>query len=203
MALANPERADMVAVLGETTGNTALRRMRHTMLSDPVGRQILEEKPRINNQSIFLQELRRYPQGTLGRAYADFMGSHQFNPDERPQVRFIEDPENAYVMQRYRECHDMFHVLLGLPPTVLGELVVKCVEATQFALPMAVLSAAVGPSRLSLAESRLLFAHYFPWAVRTARSSKYLLNVYYEKHLSERLDDLRTSLSIPPLPHLS
>ena len=31
------------------------------------------------------------------------------------QVRFVDDPELAYVMQRYREIHDFTHTLLGMP----------------------------------------------------------------------------------------
>ncbi len=33
--------------------------------------------------------------------------------DERPSVRFVDDEELAYVMRRYRECHDYLHVLTG------------------------------------------------------------------------------------------
>jgi ubiquinone biosynthesis protein Coq4 len=31
------------------------------------------------------------------------------------QVRFVDDPELAYIMQRYREIHDFTHTLLGMP----------------------------------------------------------------------------------------
>ena len=36
--------------------------------------------------------------------------------------RFVSDPEVAYVLQRYREIHDMLHVLTGMPTNVMGEL---------------------------------------------------------------------------------
>lgn len=36
--------------------------------------------------------------------------------------RFISDPDLAYVLQRYREIHDLLHVLTGAPTSVLGEL---------------------------------------------------------------------------------
>ena len=39
-----------------------------------------------------------------------------FHPaDERPSVRFVDDEELAYIMRRYRECHDYVHVLTGEP----------------------------------------------------------------------------------------
>lgn len=31
------------------------------------------------------------------------------------QVRFVDDEELSYVMQRYRQIHDFIHVLLDLP----------------------------------------------------------------------------------------
>lgn len=33
----------------------------------------------------------------------------------------MDDEELAYVIQRYREVHDMLHTLLGMPTNMLGE----------------------------------------------------------------------------------
>jgi len=41
-------------------------------------------------------------------------------PDSRSQVQFVDDVELAYVVQRYREVHDLFHTLLGMPTNMLG-----------------------------------------------------------------------------------
>lgn len=43
----------------------------------------------------------------------------------RPEVKFVDDAELAYVMKRYREVHDFWHVLTGVPTTVLGEIALK------------------------------------------------------------------------------
>lgn len=42
-------------------------------------------------------------------------------PDSRADVKFVDDEELAYVMQRYREVHDLLHTLLGMPTNMLGE----------------------------------------------------------------------------------
>ena len=68
-------------------------------------------------------------------------------------MRFVENPDLAYVMLRYRQVHDLWHVVLGMPPTVLGELAVKWVEMLQTGLPMTVLSSLV----------RLQFPSAFLW----------------------------------------
>lgn len=51
-------------------------------------------------------------------------------------------------MQRYREVHDIFHAILLMPTTMLGEVSVKWVEALQMHLPMCVSGAIFGASRL-------------------------------------------------------
>lgn len=42
-------------------------------------------------------------------------------PDTRAEVKFVDDEELAYVMQRYREVHDLIHTVLGMPTNMLGE----------------------------------------------------------------------------------
>lgn len=67
------------------------------------------------------------------------MDSHGYQASERTLVRYIDDPELAYVMQRYREVHDVWHVLFELPTTVLGEIGQKWLEMLQTGLPMTAL----------------------------------------------------------------
>ena len=71
-----------------------------------------------------------------------------FSPDARLPVHFVDDPELKYVMLRYRQTHDLFHSILGMPPHMLGEVAVKWVEAIQTGLPMCALGAFFGPLRL-------------------------------------------------------
>lgn len=44
------------------------------------------------------------------------------SPDTRMPAKFVDDEELAYVIQRYREVHDLMHTLLGMPTNMLGEL---------------------------------------------------------------------------------
>ncbi len=71
-----------------------------------------------------------------------------FCPDDRYPVQFVDEMPLAYVMQRYREVHDLFHTLLGMPTNMLGEIVVKWVEGIQLGLPLGILGGLVGPIRL-------------------------------------------------------
>ena len=103
-------------------------------------------------------------------------------------------------MMRYRQNHDFVHTLLALDTSVFSEIVIKWFEMIQTGLPMTALSSFVGPFRLSRAEREVLFEVYAPWAIRSARNSTYLMNVLYESHFHEDIDELRQRLSIEPFP---
>lgn len=200
-ALANPERADAVAALGEVTGTISLQQMYDRMMQDATGQTILRDKPKVDGASINLDELvETSGSGSFGEAYAKFMMQHGFDPEARSAVRYISDPELMYVMLRYRQSHDFWHVLCDLPPTVLGELALKWVELVQTGLPVAALSATFGPLQLSADERYVLRAVYLPWALKVGQRAPFLMNVYYEELFQENLVDLRKRLMIEPAP---
>lgn len=122
IALLNPHRGDMIACLGEVTGEKALLYMQGKMRETSEGNDILKEKPRINSKTISFEKLSQLPEHTLGRVYADFMRDNNITADSRLPVQFIADPELAYVMQRYREVHDLVHATLFMKTTMLGEV---------------------------------------------------------------------------------
>jgi ubiquinone biosynthesis protein COQ4 len=197
-AFLDPKRDDAVAALGELTGETALRSIHAAMMADSVGSRIVRERWLISESSIHPQKLRALPTGTFGRCYANFLDRHGFSPDERKPVRHVADPELAYVMQRYRQVHDFWHVLCGVEPTVLGEVAIKWFEMVQTGLPVATLSAFAGPLRLPAADFAQLWSFYVPWATRSARNAAFLMNVPYEEHLATDVATLRTQLRIEP-----
>ena len=118
------------------------------MLQTVEGRIILKNKPIISTKILNLPKLRgnitiishtsqyvfeikrfvELPLNSLGREYVAYIDKHGFSPDERTLVRFITDPDNAYVMARYRQIHDFWHVLADLPPSLLGEISLKAFE---------------------------------------------------------------------------
>jgi ubiquinone biosynthesis protein COQ4 len=209
VSLADPSRADMVALLGELTAAPALRKMREQMLSTEEGQQILKERPRIREgDNIHFPALLALPSDTFGFAYASFMTKHGFSPNERHEATCIanigsndeESSELAYVLQRYRECHDMWHSLAGLPPSVVGEAAVKWLEMVQTGLPMASLAALASPLRMSNAEREVYLKKLVPWASRVGRSCVPLMAVRYERLFELPLDEVRKRLRFEAAP---
>ncbi|XP_063409180.1 ubiquinone biosynthesis protein COQ4 homolog, mitochondrial-like [Mytilus trossulus] len=202
MSLYDPRRDDMISTLGETTGYFALKKMKQKMLEDPVGRQIIEEEPEINTSTLSIDYLGSLSEETFGKKYWNFLSKNGFSPDARLPVHFVDDPELKYVMLRYRQTHDLFHSVLGMPPHMLGEVAVKWVEAIQTGLPMCALGAFFGPLRLGPVNKQQYLSTYLPWAIRCGTNSKFLMAVYWEKHWEQNLTDLRKELNIEPAPVL-
>ncbi|CAK3795110.1 Ubiquinone biosynthesis COQ4, mitochondrial [Lecanosticta acicola] len=201
-SLKNPYRHDLIASLGEATAKPYfVSRLRQAMLANPTGRRILKDRPRITSQTLKLEELRKLPENTVGKAYAAWLDREGVTPDTRDQVRYIDDPEEAYVMQRYRETHDFTHAITGLPVIIEGELAVKAFEFANTLLPMTALSL-VAIVRLKPVERKRFFEIYLPWALRNGLKAEEVVNVYWEEELETDVDVLRARLGIETPPDL-
>ncbi|KAJ5572858.1 hypothetical protein N7450_009842 [Penicillium hetheringtonii] len=124
------------------------------------------------------------PENSVGRTYAKWLDREGVSPDTRDNVQYIDDEECAYVMQRYRECHDFYHAVTGLPIFVEERL-------SLFAFV-----------RMKPAEKERFLKLHLPWAVRSGLASKELINVYWEKVLEKDVDELRRELNIEQPPDL-
>lgn len=199
----HPERNEFIVGLGESTAFTpVLRRLQRQMLSDPVGRQILRERPRITSESLDLNHLRLLPKNTIGSAYIQWLDREGVSPDTRVPVRYIDDEELAYIYQRYRECHDFYHAITGLPIIIEGEIAVKVLEFTNIGIPMLGLGGLFAPLRLRPKQRERLYGIYYPWAFKSGLNSKPLINVYWEKILELDIDEFRRDMGIEQPPDL-
>lgn len=196
ISLFNPRRGDMIACLGELTGEQAAKYMLSKMEESPEGTAILQNRPRINSKTVDLEKLKNYPEGTLGKAYSNFLLNNRVTPDSRPMVQFVEDVNIAYAIQRYREVHDLIHTTLEMQTHMLGEVTVKWVEAIQTRLPMCITGALFGATRLRPKHRNLYRKYYLPWAIETGMNSNFLVNIYFENRWDQSLMDLQQELQI-------
>ena len=202
MSLRDPRRGDLIAAFAEATATPYfIYRLRDAMLASPTGRRILRDRPRITSTSLNLPYLRSLPENTVGRTYISWLDREGVSPDTRSQVRYVDDEECAYVMQRYRECHDFYHALTGLPVVREGEVALKAFEFANTLLPMTGLSVfAAGTMKKS--ERARFWDTYLPWAVRNGLRSKEVINIYWEEELERDVEDLRRELGIETPPDL-
>ena len=111
----------------------------------------------------------------------------------------MDDEECAYVLQRYRESHDFYHALTGLPVVREGEVALKAFELANTLLPKTGL-AMCAVVTLKPAERRRIFVTDFPWALRNGLATGDIINVYFEEELRTDVVKLRlqTGLEMPP-----
>lgn len=76
----------MVAALGETTAGVSLTRLRDIMIEDSEGRRVLKDRPRVSSQTVDMDQLAQYPEGSFGRAYVTWLERCGVTPDTREPV---------------------------------------------------------------------------------------------------------------------
>eukprot|EP01017_Pseudomicrothorax_dubius_P022223 TRINITY_DN2398_c0_g1_i7.p1 TRINITY_DN2398_c0_g1~~TRINITY_DN2398_c0_g1_i7.p1 ORF type:complete len:172 (+),score=35.53 TRINITY_DN2398_c0_g1_i7:430-945(+) len=162
---------------------------------DETGREILRDKPRINQESIKFNELKKLPPNSLGYKYYEFMSSHEFTPDERPLVKYIPDFEIAYIYQRYKEIHDFLHTILFTNVALRSEVLIKWFEMVQLGLPSAILSSFGGLTLLGR-EDTSNFLSDLTRTIGNAHRCPFVMNIYWEKLLNEDIDKLRSKWRI-------
>ncbi|UPX14009.1 Ubiquinone biosynthesis protein [Ascochyta rabiei] len=198
----DPRKGELIATFGEATAQPYfIYKLRDRMLMNATGRRILRERPRLTSKSLDIPRLRSLPPNTVGYNYAAWLDAEGVTPDTRAQVRYIDDEECAYVMQRYRECHDFYHALVGLPVFREGEVALKAFEFANTGLPMTGL-AVFSALTLKKGEWRRFLDVYGPWAARNGARSDDVINVYWEEELETDINELRTRLGIEKPPDL-
>lgn len=96
----------------------AAQKVVERMSRDPALARVLRERPRLGRMD--LEALRRLPEGSLGRAFADQMRECGLDPG---LLRVQEAPDAAsYVKAHLFETHDLWHVVTGFRPDSAGEL---------------------------------------------------------------------------------
>lgn len=148
-----------------------------------------------------VEYLRSLPENSVGRAYVGWLDREGVSPDTRSAVQYIDDEECAYVMQRYRECHDFYHALCGLPVFREGEVALKAFEFANTLLPMTGLSV-FAVTTLKKKERERFWQIYGPWAVENGVKAKEVINVYWEEWLERDVEELRAELGIEKPPDL-
>lgn len=94
----------------------------------------------------------------------------------------------AYIKQRYKEIHDLIHVILDLEEiNILNEIKVKYFEMVHFGFPSCSLSVFFGKFHLTWKEMIELYST-IPDLSKKALKSEFLLNIDYEESFKEDFD---------------
>lgn len=139
--VADPTRLDEVFVLADLSEKSPqLHEMIATLRKDPEVAAIFDAKPRLG--PVDQEALARLPEGTVGRAYAEFMKARGLRHEDLKLVDGEADMD--WIRNHLRETHDLWHVVTGFDTDVAGELGLQAYYLAQFEGPLPILLLTVG-----------------------------------------------------------
>jgi len=197
--LRNPDETDQVLVFSTYANAGSNTERLETFFNDPRGMRLFSEKRAIDSHTVDLDKLYALPSGTLGHAYASFMKRHGLTPDVfdgAPQD--IHDPRRAYVMQRMRQTHDLWHVVTNCETDPAGEVALQAFTWAQVNAPSAGILAALGMLKTLRHDRRIL--KDVADLIRLGRAAERLVVFPWEDHWATELTEVRRLLKLPTSP---
>lgn len=196
------ETAHVFTIIEALAGSAPLR-VHKRFTSDPGGRRLLASRPNLIAHLADRARLEALPEGTLGRAYLRFIDREGITPDglveasidgENGRWRSMGD-EIAWITNRLRDTHDLWHVVTGYGGDVLGETALLGFSAAQTTNPGVALMALAATLRAFSGEVAQKVLHAF----RDGRRAAWLVAVEWETLLAEPLEDVRRRFDITPV----
>jgi ubiquinone biosynthesis protein COQ4 len=190
----DPNDTEQVFLLARALDSDSLPRMRRRLEGSADGRALLRDRPAIDRASVDFDALRALGADTLGGAYVRMMDANGLTPDIFKAPPAVE-PDLAYVAQRIRQTHDLWHVVTGLATDIPGEVALQAFTHAQLGQRF---------SRAIVLHGLLIFGLRYPrmfglvrrWH-RAGRRMPYLLAVRWEELWDRPLSEVRAHLGLP------
>ena len=195
--MVNPDDTEAVLVFSTYANAGTMYDRLDNFFADADGARIYREHRTIDGETD-LAALAALPPGTLGRAYVDFLEAHGFTPDVfSGPVADVADPRAAYVIQRMRQTHDLWHVVTGHETDPAGEVALQAFTFGQVRAPSTLIISAMGTLR-GLRETPTL-AKDVVLAFRAGRAAHPFLTFPWEDHWATPLAEVRAMLGVTPV----
>ncbi len=192
----DPNRTDKVLEAYEhmNAGSEAARMERFYRL--PHAQRLREEDRTLDSKTVDYPALLKLPPDTFGHQYARFMKEHQLTPD----LFKAEGPlsQQAYMVKRLRQTHDLWHVVTGYQTDVIGELELQAFTFAQMKIPSALVLVFFGVVRWFLTGPELVVK--VVRAFWRGRKARVLAATPWEELWSRPLEQVQEQLGVPPQP---
>ncbi|MBD1937418.1 Coq4 family protein [Microcoleus sp. FACHB-68] len=165
--------------------------------SKPEVAQIIQE--RYLAPSPDLDALLKYPENSLGYAYASYIKEAGFDPNFYRKLAVEDDA--SYIVLRIRQTHDIWHIVTDFSVDVVGELGLKAFELAQTRRTMSAILLAGGllstlfkaPEGLDSLLDRIAVGY------RMGAKAKPFLAQKWEEHWDKPLSEWRKELGVEPM----
>lgn len=166
------------------------------------GRRLLAERPEILPRLCDRAALAALPEGSLGRAYLRFVDAEGISADglvaasiEGQKGLHAPGSETAYVGQRMRDTHDLWHTVTGYKGDLIGEVALLSFSNAQIWNPGVAVVVAVGV--LKIREARV--ARAIASARLRGMRARWLPAAPWEELLALPLEEVRRRLRVRPV----
>lgn len=192
--LKNPENLRFVLYLLYLTNSPSLRKMMSKLLDTKEGGKLIYEREEIFK---YFSTLSSRPTDSVGRKTYEVFPDRQkelIDTSTQSHILWI-DSEHPYtwLARRYRDVHDVWHVLAGYEPDLTGEMCLGMFSYTQTkAIGLFLFCILIVINRgMQISDIKLLLEAY-----RIGKNTKFLLAENYDTLLSENLEEARIRLGI-------
>jgi ubiquinone biosynthesis protein COQ4 len=164
------------------------------------GAEVLRARPELDGSTLDVPLLRGLGEDTLGGAYVRHLERNGLGIYEDPlSFEFVQDPDVRYLIHRWRQTHDLWHVLLGLGAQGYEEVLVHTFALGHLRLPISALIVGFGVPKHLVLEGRWgALRHGVSAMYRAGRDARPLLLVPWEQLWDRPLDELRRAYRIRP-----
>lgn len=177
--------------------------LRETIATSEEAQTLLRERPRLARNVVDFDALRDLPAGTLGGTYVRHLDRFNLDPDLLADPfghwsgAHYPNPDAAYLHERYRQTHDLWHALTGLGVAGHEEVLIHCFTWGQLRLPYSAMIVGFGTLKHVLLERRWhTLRHDLLDAWRAGREAAPLLLVHWERRWQLPVDDIRRDYRI-------
>jgi ubiquinone biosynthesis protein COQ4 len=161
-------------------------------------RRMLSEHPSLQAKDLDLDALERLPEGTLGRAFARYFRDNKISPFETT-LEIKSDID--FIAKRYRETHDLLHLVTGYGTDVMGEMELQAYALGNLGIRTAMLIVLVGTfGQLKDRQSGVESSEYLRrvWAAyHRGRASPQFLDFWFEHNWETPVATLSARLCAP------
>jgi ubiquinone biosynthesis protein COQ4 len=191
--IADPDDTKQVFYLGLVLNRGSYPRFLARFTTDDEGARLLRDKPSIDSRHVDYEGLRALPDGTLGREYVRFLDERGLDPDLfQPPPGLPEVP--AYIGQRMRQVHDLWHVLTGYGSDVSGEIALQAFTWAQTGAASAALVTLAASARFGVSDPKVLGLAVEGFV--RGRRARFLAPLRIEDRFARPLDEVRRDLAL-------
>ncbi len=162
------------------------------------GRRLLSKRPSLEARELDLAAFERLPQGTLGHEFARYYRDNKISPFETT-LELKNDVD--YIAKRYRETHDLLHLVTGYGTDVIGEIELQAYALGNLGIRTAMLIVLYGTfQQIKDRQSGVVHSEYMKriWAAyRRGRASPLFLDFWFEDHWESPVSKVSARLCAP------